>query len=306
MLSYSYEIEKKGELEFNPYLKSEMIHLQKYLDQLSVPPKSPFGVYRRTEEEDFSYCLHKKHSKVMDLLEGRMKNINKELYRLKKMKQAEKKLEFLEFMQSQANGEDESFSKLPDSKVNIPQLSTPKPKYEPIELHSIEDENPPEMSRAMEGFLKQQEKERKEKEFQRQQLEQLQIQQQHQPFQEIKPIASFVPETTTSNDKKKEKSEKKVKSQPESTMVMKEHPLTSSDAKETEKPPLSFAKLRHSSGMMHAHSHPYTSSDPEIPYGAYDNPPLNPQYVTQKFGTSSAGTFPTKTRKSDEKARGFY
>jgi len=141
LLTYTAEIERKGELDFNPYLKSEMQHLQKYVDQLSVKPKSPFSMYRRTENEDISYCLHRKHSKSMSTLGGLMKSINKELYRLKKLKQAEKKLDFLEVFQSQP-GQEENPYKLPESQTKIPQLASPKPKYDPVSFHDDEDEKP--------------------------------------------------------------------------------------------------------------------------------------------------------------------
>jgi len=49
LLTYTGDIERKGELEFNPYLKSEIGHLQKYVDQLSVKPKSPFSLPKNRE-----------------------------------------------------------------------------------------------------------------------------------------------------------------------------------------------------------------------------------------------------------------
>jgi septum formation inhibitor MinC len=228
LLSYTTEIERKSELDFNPYLKSELQHLQKYVDQLSIKPKSPYGLYRRTEEEDISYCLHRKHSKSMNTLFEMMKNINKELYRLKKLKQAEKKLEFLEIFQFHQNNNDNKIIqtisnqkqyKLPDSKSPlIPQLSSPKPMYEPVIFQEyIEDEKPPEMSRAMESFLIQQEKERKEKELkqqkQQQEKEQQQQQQQQQQEKETKSLpAGYVPEISSSDKKgQKEREEDKKK-----------------------------------------------------------------------------------------------
>lgn len=56
-------------------------------------------------------------------------------------------------------------------------------------------------------------------------------------------------------------------------MIIKEHSFTSSDILEKKKPPLSFAKLRHSSGHMpHARPSIHLVIDPEIPFGAYDSP----------------------------------
>jgi len=309
LLSYTTEIERKGELEFNPYLKSELLHLQKYVDQLSVKPKSPFSLYRRTEDEDISYCLHRKHSKSMGTITEMMKSINKELYRLKKLKQAEKKLEFLELFQSQPQNQEQQqipFNqyKLPESQTFIPQLSSPKPKYDPVSFHDEEEgEKQPEMSRAMETFLKQQEKERKEKE------------QKQQQQKEIKPLAVFVPEISSSDKGEKERIEK---SKLKPTTILKEVPLTISNEKpETKeekgtespqrKPTLSFSGLRQSGPTyLSPHSHPYTSSDPERPFGAYSENGPYPHYVST-FGRSSGTTLEGQT-KSDEKSRGgpFY
>jgi len=66
------------------------------------------------------------------------------------------------------------------------------------------------MSRAMEGFLKQQEKERKEKEAKK----------------EIKPIAIFVPELKSSDKKVEKEKEEKFNTKP--FKILKEHPLTTS------------------------------------------------------------------------------
>jgi len=309
LLTFTTEIERKGELEFNPYLKSELQHLQKYVDQLSIKPKSPFSMYRRTEDEDLSYCLHRKHSKSMSTLTDLMKNINKEIYRLKKLKQAEKKLEFLEFFSSEQPGDEgegqhvqtisnQKQYKLPESKTVIPQLSSPKPKYDPVSFHSDEEEKKPEMSRAMEGFLIHQEKERKEKEQKKQQQQQ----------KEVKPLAAFVPEN---NDKKEgEKSQKS-----KSGTILKEHPLTISEEKvvvdskdkmgDSAVKRLSFAGLRQSGPTYHSpHSHPYTSSDPERPYGAYSENGPYPHYST--FGRSSGTTLEGQQTKSDEKSRGTF
>jgi hypothetical protein len=327
LLTYTTEIERKGELDFNPYLKSELQHLQKYVDQLSVKPKSPFSVYRRTEDEDLSYCLHRKHSKSMNSLTGLMKNINKELYRLKKLKQAEKKLEFLEIFQSfpaSQQHEDENNDqiiqtvsnhqhyKLPDSKTTtfIPQLSSPKPKYDKVSFHGDEEEKKPEMSRAMESFLIQQEKERKEKE-------------QQQPQKEIKPLAAFIPNISSSDQKAlKEREEEKKSQKSKSTVILKEVPFTHSsgdkvvaESKEKtgrvdssqKKPPLSFSGLKQSGPTyVSPHSHPYTSSDPERPYGAYNENGPYPHYIST-FGRSSGATLEGQQTKSGEKSRGgFY
>jgi len=324
LLTYTSEIERKNELEFNPYLKSELQHLQKYVDQLSVKPKSPFSLYRRTEDEDISYCLHRKHSKSMKTMTGLMENINKELYRLKKLKQAEKKLEFLEIFQSfQPNEENQIIQtvsnqqhyKLPESKSPfIPQLSSPKPKYDPVSFHSDEEDKIPEMSRAMESFLIQQEKERKEKELKNQK---------QQPSKVVKPLASFVPSYISSSDQKglKEREEEQ-KCQNSSTKTpMKENPLTNSDGKvvmdskskdktgsldsTTQKPPLSFAGLRQSGPpYQSSHAH-YTSSDPERPYGAYNENGPYPHYIST-FGRSSGTTLEGQQTKSDEKSRGTF
>jgi len=333
LLSYTAEVERKGELEFNPYLKSEMAHLQKYVDQMSIKPKSPFSLYRRTEEEDLSYCLHRKHSKSMNTLSGLMKDINKELYRLKKLKQAEKKLEFLELFQSHSESDvaregvghmpgnlapKMNQYKLPESQTFIPQLGSPKPKYEPISFHDEVNEVP-EMSRAMEGFLKQQEKERNEKENK-------QLQQQ----KEIKPLAVFKPDQSLSSSDKKEKKGQIFNNNNNNKMtILKEHPLTtsgdtkiesnmmndkkgisdsiSSSSMQKTKPPLSFASLRQSGGPNYSsphsphpftssggsfqspHSHPYTSSDPERPYGAYSENGPYPHYIST-LGRSSGTT----------------
>jgi hypothetical protein len=322
LLYYTSEIDRKGELEFNPYLKSELQHLQKYVDQLSVKPKSPFSVYRSTEGEDISYCLHRKHSKSMSTLTDSMKNINKELYRLKKLKQAEKKLEFLEIFQKSVNQQDEKNEeerqivqtisnqkqyKLPESKTFIPQLSSPKFKYDPISFHTEEEEKKPEMSRAMESFLIQQEKERKEKEQQR----------------EFKHHNSFIPSISSSDQKavkereeeeKKEKSQKSKSNFPNNTNL-KENRLTNTEERNVNdnskeitgsletKRPLSFAGLRQSGPTRG-----FTSSDPERPYGAYnENGPL-PYYISN-FGRSSGATLEGQQTKSDEKSRGpttFY
>jgi len=329
LLTYTSEIERKNELEFNPYLKSELQHLQKYVDQLSVKPKSPFSLYRRTEDEDISYCLHRKHSKSMKTMTGLMENINKELYRLKKLKQGEKKLEFLEIFQSFQPNEDnqliqtvsnQQHYKLPESKSPfIPQLSSPKPKYDPVSFHSDEEDKKPEMSRAMESFLIQQEKERKEKE----------LKNQKQPSKVVKPLASFVPSYISSSDQKglKEREvEEQNKSQKSSTktpILLKENPLTNSDGKGVidtskdktgsldstttqKKPPLSFAGLRQSGPPYKSpHSHPYTSSDPERPYGAYNENGPYPHYIST-FGRSSGTTLEGQQTKSDEKSRGTF
>jgi hypothetical protein len=302
LLTYTAEIERKGELDFNPYLKSEMQHLQKYVDQLSVKPKSPFSVYRRTESEDISYCLHRKHSKSMSTLSGLMKSINKELYRLKKLKQAEKKLDFLELFQTQP-GQEENQYKLPESQTNIPQLSSPKPRYDPITFHDEEDEKPPEMSRAMEGFLKQQEKERKEKEAKK----------------EIKPIAIFVPELKSSDKKVEKEKEEKFNTKP--FKILKEHPLTTSvdskyEAKEKEKEtketselsqrkPLSFSNLRQSGPTsLSPRANLFSSSDPERPYGAYVDKGPYPHFASSLGRSSGGTTLEGHQTKSDEKSRG--
>jgi hypothetical protein len=295
LLTYTAEIERKGELDFNPHLKSEMQHLQKYVDQLSVKPKSPFSMYRRTENEDISYCLHRKHSKSMSTLGGLMKSINKELYRLKKLKQAEKKLDFLEVFQSQP-GQEENPYKLPESQTNIPQLASPKPKYDPVSFHD-EDENPPEMSRAMEGFLIQQEKERKEKEAKK----------------EIKPIVIVVPEA-----KPAEKKDEKVQSKPV-IRISKENPLTTSvdskyeakekeietGASESQRKPLSFSNLRQS-GPTTLSPRLYSSSDPERPYGAYSDKGPYPHFASSLGRSSGGATLEGQQTKSDDKSKGAY
>jgi len=295
LLTYTAEIERKGELDFNPYLKSEMQHLQKYVDQLSVKPKSPFSMYRRTESEDISYCLHRKHSKSMNTLSGLMKSINKELYRLKKLKQAEKKLDFLEVFQTQP-GQEENPYKLPESQTNIPQLSSPKPKYDPVSFNDEEeDEKPPEMSRAMEEFLIQQEKERKEKEAKK----------------EIKPIVIVVPEVSL--DKKDEKFQSKP-----AIRVSKEHPLTTSvdskyEAKEKEtgatsesqRKPLSFSNLKQS-GPTSLSPRLFSSSDPERPYGAYIDKGPYPHFPSSLGRSSGGTTLDGQQTKSDDKSKGPY
>jgi hypothetical protein len=296
LLTYTGDIERKGELEFNPYLKSEIGHLQKYVDQLSVKPKSPFGLYRRTENEDVSYCLHRKHSKSMSTLSGLMKNINKELYRLKKLKQAEKKLEFLEVFQTQP-GQEENPYKLPESSTNIPQLSSPKPKYDPISFHDEEEDTKPEMSRAMEGFLIQQEKERKEKEAKKNEA--------------LKPVVSIVPQSIPSI-KIEKATEKEEKTPSLSTIkVAKEHPLTTStDSKyegstnASERKPLSFSNLRQS-GPSSLSPRFFSSSDPERPYGAYDKGP-HPHFVSALGRSSGGATLEGQQTKSDDKSKGFY
>jgi len=325
LLSYSSDIERNGDIEFNPYLKSEIARLQKYIDQLSVKPKSPFSMYRRTEEEDLSYCLHKKHTKSMETLSSLIKNINKELYRLKKLKQAEKKLEFLEvFNRTQPiqKGEEGILQnqtskvqyKLPESKSFIPQLSTP-PKFEPHFQTDIEDEKPPEMSRAMESFLIQQEKDRKEKE-------------QRQQNPDVKNQSTSVPKHLISSDKRgslQEKdinqlksannnnnnnngNEKKIGENPLRASTEQKHvSLKETDKTSPESPrKFSFAGLRQSGGptFNSPHARPYTSSDPEIPYGAYTEThgPL-PHYIST-FGRSSGGTTVEGQTKSDEKSRG--
>jgi hypothetical protein len=298
LLTYTGEIERKGELEFNPYLKSEIGHLQKYVDQLSVKPKSPFSLYRRTEHEDVSYCLHRKHSKSMSTLSGLMKNINKELYRLKKLKQAEKKLDFLEIFQTQAGLQEENPYKLPESSINIPQLSSPKPKYDPISFHDEEDEKPPEMSRAMEGFLIQQEKERKEKEAKK------------NAALKLPPLAVILPEATPSPKLEKAK-EEKVPSIP-TIKIAKEHPLTTStDSKyeasqnTSERKPLSFSNLRQS-GPTTLSPRFFSSSDPERPYGAYDKGP-HPHFASALGRSSGGTTLEGHQTKSDDKSKGgFY
>jgi hypothetical protein len=293
LLTYTGEIERKGELEFNPYLKSELGHLQKYVDQLSVKPKSPFSLYRRTENEDVSYCLHRKHSKSMSTLSGLTKNINKELYRLKKLKQAEKKLDFLEIFQTQP-GQEENPYKLPESSTNIPQLSSPKPKYDPISFHDEEDEKPSEMSRAMEGFLIQQEKERKEKEAKKNAA--------------LKPTLAVMLE---SNPSPKVEKEEKVPSIP-TIKIAKEHPLTTStDSKYegspnvSERKPLSFSNLRQS-GPTSLSPRFFSSSDPERPYGAYDKGP-HPHFASALGRSSGGATLEGHQTKSDDKSKGgFY
>jgi hypothetical protein len=290
LLTYTGEIERKGELEFNPYLKSEIGHLQKYVDQLSVKPKSPFSLYRRTEHEDVSYCLHRKHSKSMSTLSGLMKNINKELYRLKKLKQAEKKLDFLEIFQTQA-GQEENPYKLPESSINIPQLSSPKPKYDPVSFHDEEDEKPTEMSRAMEGFLIQQEKERKEKEAKKN-------------ASALKPTLAVVPESNPKVEKEKVPSP--------TIKIAKEHPLTTStDSKYegspnvSERKPLSFSNLRQS-GPTSLSPRFFSSSDPERPYGAYDKGP-HPHFASALGRSSGGTTLEGHQTKSDDKSKGgFY
>jgi hypothetical protein len=335
LLFYTTEIERKGELDFNPYLKSELQHLQKYVDQLSVKPKSPFSVYRSTEEQDISYCLHRKHSKSMSTLSDLMKNINKELYRLKKLKQAEKKLEFLEIFQTsvqQQQQENEGENqpqiiqtisnqkqyKLPESKTFIPQLASPKLKYDPISFHTEEERKQPEMSRAMESFLIQQEKEREEKE---------QKKQQQQQQKEIKSHSAFIPSISSSDQKgAKEREERKEREEEKKSQKsklptspntnLKENPLTNTeekivvdsskektgslDTKRSGKPPLSFAGLRQSGPTRL-----YTSSDPERPYGAYNENGPYPYYIST-FGRSSGATLEGQQTKSDEKSRGTF
>jgi len=326
LLSYTAEIERNGELNFNPYFKSQMAHLQKYVDQLSVKPKSPFGVYRRTEEEDLSYCLHKNHSKSLSTITGLMKDINKELYRYKKLKQAEKKLEFLELFQSRDQDQSDELGhhvshnslqnspkmnqyKLPESKsAYIPQLASPKPKYEPVSLHTEEEEKP-EMSRAMESFLKQQEKERKEKELKQQ--------------KEIKPIAAFLPNLSSSDMREEKESDRTDQQQANNsvmtpnTVISKENALISSDESKVDSVkekkntdsssqrnrPLSFSGLRSSSPTYHApHSHPFTSSDPERPYGAYSNENAYPHYLSA-LGRSSGTTTLEQTKSAEDKEK---
>jgi len=317
LLTYTGEIERKGELEFNPYLKSEISHLQKYVDQLTVKPKSPFSLYRRTENEDVSYCLHRKHSKSMSTLSGLMETINKELYRLKKLKQAERKLNFLEVFQTQP-GHEENPYKLPDSSINIPQLSSPKPRYDPISFHNEEDAKP-EMSRAMEGFLIQQEKERKEKEAKKNEglpritnsraMEEIIMQQEKERKEknrDAKPAVTVVPHSIPSI--KIEKSgEKEEKTPSISTVkIAKEHPLTTStDSKyegSVERRPLSFSNLRQS-GPTSLSPRNFSSSDPERPYGAYDKD-THPHFASQ-FGRSS-GTTTLETKSDDKSKGGFY
>jgi hypothetical protein len=331
LLSCTAEIERNRELEISPYLKSELSHLQKYVDQLSTKPKSPFGLYRRTEQEDLSYCLHRKHSKSMKTITGLMSEINKELYRLKKLKQAEKKLEFLELFQARdmdqlddvgqlsSNPTQNSSSrmnqyKLPESKGPfIPQLASPKPKYEPMSLHTEEEK--PEMSRAMEGFLKQQEKERKEKEMKQQQLK------------EFKPVVSaFIPTVSSSGMKEDREGDRMNLTQQQqnfssaiSPNPLKENPLSRSDDDKVDSvkeknavdsnntKPLSFSGLRKSGPTNKSHrSIPYTSSDPERPYGAYsnDNGPYS-QFLSS-LGRSSGTTFENLTKSGDDKSRGAY
>jgi len=341
LLSYTSEIERKNELEFNPYMKNELGRLQKYVDQLSVKPKSPFSVYRRTEEEDISYCLHRKHSKSMNTLSGLIENINKELYRLKKLKQAEKKLEFLDvFNQNQSTNEEVQNKrpaqvqyKLPESKsVVIPQLSSP-PKFDPISFHTEEEDKPPEMSRAMESFLIQQEKDRKEKEVKQKERKEKEHIQNHS---EVKKL-SINPKNLASSDSKlidgremstiKSNSNNNIINNQNNNTNTNNHnknyqnsnikkvdqaPFTGSAEKNVEsrekslnEPPrrLSFAGLRQSGGPTYnsPHARPYTSSDPEIPYGCYsENGPYS-HYIST-FGRSS-GTLDGPT-KSDEKSRG--
>jgi hypothetical protein len=254
-----------------------------------------------------------------------MKNINKELYRLKKLKQAEKKLAFLELFQSLQPLEDldENYQinelqkisnqqkqqyKLPDSKSPfIPQLGSPKPKYDPVSFHT-EEEKQPEMSRAMESFLIQQEKERKEKEQQKQQQK------------EYKSHSSFFPSVSSSDQKgmtKKEREEDKNLSQKSNPRNLNEKQLTNTEEKgnmeskekagsldsKSAHSPLSFAGLRQSGPTRH--SQHYTSSDPEIPYGAYNENGPYPHYVSS-FGRSSGATLEGQQRKSDEKSRGPF
>jgi len=340
LLSYAAEIESKGELDINPYLKSEMGHLQKYVDQLSVKPRSPHGLYRRTEEEDLSYCLHKKHSKSMKTIKDLMEVINKELHRLKKLKQAEKKLEFLELFQSRDQEHAEDFAqlvrgnrasansnqiaapktnqyKLPGSKGPIiPQLASPKPKYEPVSLQT--EEEIPEMSRAMEGFLKQQEKERKEKEMKQQQ----QQQKEKEKEKEIKPISAYIPTISSSDMKEGEKANSRQEEANKSgvtpnTVILKENPLISSDEskvdsvnekKTTNSSPqpnrtLNFSALRQSGPTNKSpRSLLYTSSDPERPYGAYSNE----NCYASTLGRSSGTTLENQTKSVEDKSRGAY
>jgi len=202
--------------------------------------------------------------------------------------------------------------KLPDSKSPfIPQLASPKPKYEPVSLHTEEEK--PEMSRAMESFLIQQEKERKEKEQQKQQQK------------EYKPHSSFLPLVSSSDQigttkKEREEEDKNViqKSKSSPRNNLNDNPLTNTEEKgnmESSKEkagslnsksahsPLSFAGLRQS-GPTRQSQH-YTSSDPEIPYGAYNENGPYPHYVSS-FGRSSGTTLEGKQRKSDEKSRGPF
>jgi len=64
------------------------------------------------------------------------------------------------------------------------------------------------------------------------------------------------------------------------------------------KPHLSFAGLRQS-GPTYRSPIPYTSSDPERPYGAYSETGSYPHYIST-FGLSSGTTLEGHQTKSDE------
>jgi hypothetical protein len=199
--------------------------------------------------------------------------------------------------------------KLPESKTFIPQLASPKLKYDPISFHTEEEQKQPEMSRAMESFLIQQEKERKEKE---------QKQQQQQQQKEIKPHSAFIPSISSSDQKGAKEREEEKKSQKSKlpNTNLKENQLTNTeekivvdsskektgslDTKTSGKPPLSFAGLRQSGPTRL-----YTSSDPERPYGAYNENGPYPYYIST-FGRSSGATLEGQQTKSDEKSRGTF
>jgi len=160
------------------------------------------------------------------------------------------------------------------------------------------------MSRAMEGFLIQQEKERKEKEAKK----------------EIKPIVIVVPEA-----KPAEKKDEKVQSKPV-IRISKENPLTTSvdskyEAKEKEKEkekeneigatsesqrkPLSFSNLRQS-GPTTLSPRLYSSSDPERPYGAYSDKGPYPHFASSLGRSSGGATLEGQQTKSDDKSKGAY
>jgi len=91
--------------------------------------------------------------------------------------------------------------------------------YDPVIFQDYVEDEKPEMSRAMESFLIQQEKERKEKELKQQkEKEEEEKKMNSQKSKEIKPLPTgYVPEMSPSDQKGKKENEeenkKKVKNQ---------------------------------------------------------------------------------------------
>jgi hypothetical protein len=71
------------------------------------------------------------------------------------------------------------------------------------------------------------------------------------------------------------------------------------------KPQFSFAGLRQS-GPTYRSPNPYTSSDPERPYGAYNENDSYPHYVSTFGRSSGAALEGHQTKSDDQKSRGAF